>query len=387
MADPLFTIACLDIPEAQRRFIDDFRRAHDHQAALVLPHFTLVFGAADIDEPAYLRHVETIAQAAAPIRFHCRCATLGADERAERAFVYLVPDEGHAAIALLHDRLYGGPLAPSLRLQVPYTPHITIGSCADFRQAKAWCDALNGQGVDVAGMLSALTVGTLRGGSFQVLRQFDLMGPERRGHGAGDLSVPCRSPLEPPPVAGRTHMSMGLARPAAVRFVPTDPVEHRADLIALNVEYLDWVLAGIERDFGTPAQEVLGQSIPDYVAGKIESVCGALPPQGVFYLVRLDGALAGMGGLRHVRDGVAELKRVYVRPACRGVRLGATIIERLLADARAFGYREVWLDSAPFMASAHRLYEAAGFNACAPYPETEVPPQLRDRWRFMARVL
>ena len=182
-------------------------------------------------------------------------------------------------------------------------------------------------------------------------------------------------------------MSLGLVRPAAVQFVPTDPVEHRAELIALNVEYMAWVLAGIEHAFGTSPQDLLGQSIPDYVAGKLESVCGAPPPQGVFYLVRFDGALAGMGGLRRLRDGVAELKRVYVRPACRGARLGATIVERLLADARAFGYREVWLDSAPFMASAHRLYEAAGFTDCSPYPETEVPPQLRDRWRFMARVL
>ena len=184
-------------------------------------------------------------------------------------------------------------------------------------------------------------------------------------------------------------MAMGPATPAAAaaEFVPTDPVAHRAELIALNIEYMEWVLAGIERTFGTSPQDLLGQSIPDYVAGKLESVCGAPPPQGVFYLVRLDGELAGMGGLRRVRDGVAELKRVYVRPACRGARLGAAIIERLLADARAFGYREVWLDSAPFMTSAHRLYEAAGFTDGPPYPETEVPPQLRDRWRFMARTL
>lgn len=186
MADPLFTIACLDIPDPQRRFIDEFRRAHDPQATLVPPHFTLVFGAVDVDEAAYLRHVESIAQASTPIRFHCRCATLGTDERAERAFVYLVPDEGHAAISLLHDRLYRGPLAAGLRLQQPYTPHVTIGACTDVRQAKAWCDALNERGVDVAGSLPALTVGALRGGAFQVLRRFELLDRERRGHGAGD---------------------------------------------------------------------------------------------------------------------------------------------------------------------------------------------------------
>ncbi len=193
MADPLFTIACLGIPHAQRRFIDEFRRAHDPQATLVPPHFTLVFGSIGADEAAVLRHVEAVAAASVPIRFHCRCAVLGADERAERAFVYLVPDEGHAAISLLHDRLYRGPLAAGLRLQLPYVPHVTVGSTTDFRQAKAWCDALNEQGVDVAGTLSALTVGALRGGVFQVLRHFELLDRERRGQAApGALPAPGR---------------------------------------------------------------------------------------------------------------------------------------------------------------------------------------------------
>lgn len=182
-------------------------------------------------------------------------------------------------------------------------------------------------------------------------------------------------------------MGKGPAATAVAEFVPTDPVAHRAELITLNVEYMEWVLAGIERSFGTSPQDLLGQPIADYVAAKLDSVCGAPPPQGVFYLVRLGGALAGMGGLRRVRDGVAELKRVYVRPACRGARLGATIVERLLADARAFGYCHVWLDSAPFMTSAHRLYEAAGFTDCPPYQEAEVSPRLHERWRFMARAL
>ena len=176
--------------------------------------------------------------------------------------------------------------------------------------------------------------------------------------------------------------------PPAAEFVPADPLVHRAELLRLNVEYMGWVVAGIGQAFGMAPQDVLrGQSVDDYVAGKIDAVCGAPPPQGVFYLVRLGGELAGMGGLRRVHDGVAELKRVYVRPACRGARLGAAIVDRLLADARAFRYRQVLLDSAPFMAAAHRLYEAAGFTDRPPYPEAEVPRALHGGWRFMARGL
>ena len=181
-------------------------------------------------------------------------------------------------------------------------------------------------------------------------------------------------------------MGMAHDRPAGPVFERADPATHRDELTALNIEYMHWVLDGLQSAFGTAPAGVVGPSVPAYVAGKIDSVCET-PPRGVFYLVRLGGALAGMGGLRRLGEGLGELKRIYVRPDCRGARLGHLIVERLLADARAFGYQRLCLDSAPFMASAHRLYEAAGFADCAAYEGTEVPPALRGRWRFMARAL
>ena len=75
-------------------------------------------------------------------------------------------------------------------------------------------------------------------------------------------------------------MPPGPDTPSAVEFIATEPAVHRTELVALNVEYMQWVLGGIEQAFGTPPQEVLGQPIADYVAGKIESVCGAPPPLG-----------------------------------------------------------------------------------------------------------
>jgi hypothetical protein len=63
--------------------------------------------------------------------------------------------------------------------------------------------------------------------------------------------------------------------------------------------------------------------------------------------------------------------------------VGARVLARLMDDARAFGYRELLLESAPFMKSAHRLYEAAGFTDIAPFVEAEVPEALTHDWRFM----
>ncbi|MFO0583859.1 MAG: GNAT family N-acetyltransferase [Anaeromyxobacter sp.] len=160
---------------------------------------------------------------------------------------------------------------------------------------------------------------------------------------------------------------------------------HRDVLVALNVEYMNWVCEGIERTFGLGPVEVLGAPVEAYVPGALEKVC-LRPPDGTFYLASVDGAVAGMGGLRRLHGDVGEVKRVYVRSSARGRRLGDAIVERLLGDARGMGLRHLVLDTGPFMTSAHRLYERLGFVDRGPYPETEVPPHLRARWRFMERA-
>jgi len=172
--------------------------------------------------------------------------------------------------------------------------------------------------------------------------------------------------------------------------VPTlriaDPVADRAALLALNVEYVSWVFAEIEAMSGMTARAILGAEVADYVATVIDKVCGDPPPRGVFYLVEDGGELLAMGGLRRSEDGIAELKRVYVRPAGRGRRLGEAIARRLVEDARAFGYRRVRLDTLPFMQSAQALYAAMGFVDRAPYP-VEMPEAFHAHIRYMELAL
>ncbi len=104
---------------------------------------------------------------------------------------------------------------------------------------------------------------------------------------------------------------------------------------------------------------------------------------GAYYVLEVDGAAVGMGGLRRFADGVAEVKRMYVRPGHRGRRLGATILAQLVADARALGYDQLRLDTGPFVGAAHRTYEAAGFVDRDAYEGAEVPKELWSHWRFM----
>ena len=173
---------------------------------------------------------------------------------------------------------------------------------------------------------------------------------------------------------------------ATLAFRLADPAADRATLIALNVEYVTWVFAEIGKMSGMTAREILGAEVADYVPTVIDKVCGDAPPRGAFYLVEQDGRVLAMGGLRRSDDGIAELKRVYVRPAGRGRRLGEAIARRLVDDARAFGYRRVRLDTLPFMGPAQAIYETMGFADCAPYP-VEMPESFRGHIRYMEMAL
>lgn len=177
------------------------------------------------------------------------------------------------------------------------------------------------------------------------------------------------------------------------RLVPARLDLHGAALLALNTEYLSGVFAEMARHFGALPADLTRQPVSAYAAAMLDKVCADVPPVGCFYLIEQPGdgtrpaTFVGMGGLRRVEAEGAELKRLYLRPEVRGQGLGARLLGQLIDDARAFGYRTLCLDSAPFMHEAQALYRRHGFEDVPAYAGTEVPAPLQARWRFMRRAL
>ncbi|KAB8070787.1 acyl-CoA N-acyltransferase [Aspergillus leporis] len=156
------------------------------------------------------------------------------------------------------------------------------------------------------------------------------------------------------------------------RITPAQTPEHITAARNLFTSYTQWL--GIDLTFQGFAAEL--QSLPGQYAaphgelllaysadGGIPIGCvAARPLKTTSYAEQEHGEVGGC----------CEMKRLYVSPAARGTGLGKALVESIIQKARNLGYREIRLDTLPFMTSAITLYKRLGFVEISPYYETPV---------------
>lgn len=88
-----------------------------------------------------------------------------------------------------------------------------------------------------------------------------------------------------------------------------------------------------------------------------------------FYVMRRNGQPVGMGALKRIDDGHAEIKSMHVLAELRGQGLSRRMLDHLIAEARAAGFGRLSLETGvqPGFAAARRLYLRAGFAECGPF--------------------
>ncbi len=140
------------------------------------PHVTLVFPLRDVESAPLARHVARAIAGWPAVRFVVRGSILVKDASGPDTYIFLVPDEGFSAIVRLHDRLYTELLAPYLRLDIPFIPHITVGYARDAALCKQVVDALNVQDILIRGVLDELVLVDVAAPAAPALARFTLPG-------------------------------------------------------------------------------------------------------------------------------------------------------------------------------------------------------------------
>jgi len=144
--------------------------------------------------------------------------------------------------------------------------------------------------------------------------------------------------------------------PSARLFTPTAPTE----LDGVRTLFVEYAAAlNVDLCFQNFTAEL--QGLPgEYCA-----------PRGGLLLATVDGELAGCCAMRPLDNvdytNACEMKRLFVRPAFRGLQLGRMLAERILDSARLAGYACILLDTLDDMESARALYQELGFEEIPPY--------------------
>ena len=148
-----------------------------------------------------------------------------------------------------------------------------------------------------------------------------------------------------------------------------EPAERAADFDAVRALFLEYVRAP---DWESGFAAYMVQQAFDAELTALPGVYA--PPGGALFLAWAGAEPAGCVACKPLEPPeICEMKRLYVRPAARGLGVAEHLVSRLLQTARTAGYRRMRLDTLPSMDTAQRLYARFGFYEIPAYCENPIP--------------
>lgn len=143
---------------------------------------------------------------------------------------------------------------------------------------------------------------------------------------------------------------------------------------------LDWMWRSYETNMGPPAaangskdssaaDAAMTDAAPAAAASAAPATI-ALPPRSAYFVITRpsdDSVVLGGGGVAMLtgtkpEDGICELRKMYLLPATRGQGVGHKLIQLVMDQARALGFKGMYLETLPSMKQAHALYAKNGFK-------------------------
>lgn len=96
-----------------------------------------------------------------------------------------------------------------------------------------------------------------------------------------------------------------------------------------------------------------------------------VPPSGLFLVAYVASEPVACGGVRLEKPGVAEIKKMYVRPGRRGLGIGRRILSELEESARAAGIGHLILETGIRNSEALVLYGRTGYTPIPAYRDRD----------------
>ncbi|MGH9930743.1 MAG: GNAT family N-acetyltransferase [Pyrinomonadaceae bacterium] len=103
---------------------------------------------------------------------------------------------------------------------------------------------------------------------------------------------------------------------------------------------------------------------PDTTDADLRDIEANYRQRGGMFEVIEDGAanLLGSFGLYRINKMTCELRKMYFIPGVRGSGLGKYVLERVIAQARELGCKQIVLETSSKLMAANRLYTKFGFE-------------------------
>jgi GNAT superfamily N-acetyltransferase len=168
-----------------------------------------------------------------------------------------------------------------------------------------------------------------------------------------------------------------------MEFVPYSEEEHKKQFYELNFEYASWVAERYFQVYNIDLESVHGKSDRDYVKDFLQDFTRVSPLNGIIYVIVNEENVVGMGALVKQREGIGEIKRMYIQPAYRGRDLGKKMLNKLIKKGRELGFSKLRLETADIFETAMHLYHSMGFKDIDEYPGGEVSHSLGNTVRYM----
>ncbi len=157
-------------------------------------------------------------------------------------------------------------------------------------------------------------------------------------------------------------------------------IPDHADFEALRREWFSVATAELA-SIGGPKRTV-DEMMKDFWPGMQEY----LAPNGCTVLALDDEEkLLGTGSLRKIRPDAGDLKRMFVRPAARGAKLGLALVEKRIEVAREMGLTTLFTNTIHINHRMLNIYERLGFMRVPRFPECHEPPEMDHLLVYLKR--